>query len=51
MLTQRDVCDQIVAGGGDDVFPVKDNQPALRESLERAFPPSALAAERHRWDG
>ena len=46
LLTQRDVCDQIVAGGGDYVFPVKENQPALRESLERAFPPGALAAER-----
>jgi len=46
LLTQRDVCDQIIAAGGDYVFPVKDNQPALRESLERAFSPSALAVKR-----
>ena len=51
LLTQRDVCDQIVAGGGEYVFPVKDNQPALRDSLERAFPPGALAAQRPRRDG
>jgi hypothetical protein len=50
LLTQRDLCDQIVAAGGDYVFPVKENQPALRESLARAFPPSALAAERPRRD-
>lgn len=41
LLTQRDLCAQIVAGGGDYVLPVKDNQPALRESLERAFSPLA----------
>src|SRR5207237_858534 len=44
LLTQRDICAQIVAAGGDYVLPVKDNQPALRESLERAFSP--LAARR-----
>jgi Transposase DDE domain/DDE_Tnp_1-associated len=44
LLTQRDLCAQIVAGGGDYVLSVKDNQPALRESLERAFSP--LAAQR-----
>lgn len=51
LLTQRDVCDQIVAGGGDYMFPVKENQAALRESLARAFPPGAVAAERPRRDG
>ncbi len=51
LLTQRDVCDQIVAGGGDYVFPVKDNQGALRDSLARAFSPGALAPERPRRDG
>ena len=51
LLTQRDVCDQIVAGGGDYVLPVKGNQSALRDSLERAFPPDALAAGWPRWDG
>ncbi len=49
LLTQRVVCEQIVAGGGDYVLPVKDNQPALRDSLARAFSP--LAAERPRRDG
>ena len=50
LLTQREVCTQIVAGGGDYVFPVKENQAALRDSLARAFSPDALAAERPRRD-
>jgi hypothetical protein len=41
LLTQRDVCTQIVAAGGDYLFPVEENQPALRVSLERAFSPLA----------
>lgn len=49
LLTQREVCDQIVAGGGDYVLPVKENQPALRDSLARAFSP--LAAQRPRRHG
>lgn len=49
LLTQREVCQQIVAGGGDYVLPVKENQPALRQSVERAFSP--LAAERPRRNG
>lgn len=49
LLTQREVCDQIIAAGGDYVLPVKDNQPALRDSLARAFSP--LAAERPRRHG
>jgi predicted transposase YbfD/YdcC len=44
LRTQREVCQQIVAAGGDYVFPVEENQPALRESLGRAFSP--LAADR-----
>jgi len=51
LLTQREVCAQIVAADGDYVLPVKANQPALRESLERAFSPGALAAKRPRRDG
>lgn len=51
LLTQREFCAQVVDAGGDYVLPVKDNQPALRESLERAFPPGALAAERPRRHG
>ena len=50
LLTQREVCEQIVAAGGDYVLPVKENQPALRESLARAFSPGALGAERPRRD-
>ncbi len=50
LLTQRDLCEQIVAAGGDYVLPVKENQPALRDSLARAFSPGALAVERPRRD-
>ena len=41
LLTQREVCEQIVAGGGDFLFPVKDNQPALEADIARAFSPPA----------
>ena len=41
LLTQRELCQQIVAGGGDYLLPVKDNQPALRADLEAAFSPVA----------
>lgn len=51
LLTQRELCTQIVAAGGDYVLPVKENQPALLDSLQRAFPPDALAAEWPRRDG
>ena len=37
LLTQREVCRQIVAGGGDYLLPLKDNQPALRRDLMEAF--------------
>jgi hypothetical protein len=49
LLTQREVCDQIVAAEGDYVLPVKENQPALLDSLARAFSP--LEADRRRRDG
>ena len=39
LLTQREVCQQIVAGGGDYLLPVKENQPALRQDLVEAFSP------------
>ena len=39
LLTQREVCEQIVADGGDYLLPVKDNQPALRRDLAEAFSP------------
>ena len=40
LLTQREVCQQIVSGGGDYLLPVKENQPALRRDLAEAFPPT-----------
>lgn len=43
LLTQRAICQQILDGGGDYVFPVKENQPALRESLAQAFSPLAAS--------
>lgn len=46
LLTQRELCDRVVAGGGDYLLPVKENQPALRASLAGAFSP--LDAERPR---
>lgn len=39
LQTQREVCTQVVAAGGDYVLPVKENQPALRADLRRAFSP------------
>ena len=39
LLTQREVCEQIVAGGGDYLLPVKGNQPALYQDLVEAFSP------------
>ena len=40
LLTQREVCQQIVDGGGDYLLPVKENQPALRRDLVEAFSPT-----------
>jgi len=37
MGCQKDICGQIVAGGGDFVIAVKDNQPTLRAALETFF--------------
>jgi hypothetical protein len=37
MFTHRDVCAQILEGGGDYVLPVKDNQPNLRADIMAAF--------------
>jgi hypothetical protein len=39
LLTQREVCTQIVAGGGDYLLPVAENQPALQADLAAAFSP------------
>ena len=40
LLTQREVCRQIVDGGGDYLLPVKENQPTLQRDLADAFSPS-----------
>jgi len=49
LLTQREVCEQIVEQGGDYLFPVKDNQPALEADIAGAFSPSpGLDAESDR---
>jgi hypothetical protein len=40
LQTQREVCEQIVAGGGEYLLPVKENQPALLDDLVAAFSPS-----------
>jgi DDE_Tnp_1-associated/Transposase DDE domain len=39
LLTQRDVCHQIVAGQGDYLLPVDENQPALLAAVAAAFSP------------
>jgi len=39
LLTQREVCEQIVAARGDYFLPVKDNQPTLHRDLEATFSP------------
>jgi hypothetical protein len=39
LLTQRAISAQIVAGGGDYVLPVDENQPTLREGIAEAFSP------------
>ena len=39
LLTQREFSARIVAGGGDYLLPVKDNQPALLADLREVFSP------------
>lgn len=41
LLTQREVSEKVVQGGGDYLLPVKDNQPSLRADLEAVFSPVA----------
>jgi len=41
LLTQREVAQQVVDGGGDYLLPVKDNQPILHADLATAFSPLA----------
>ena len=40
---QRDVCQKIVDSGGDYLFPVKGNQPALMRDIEQEFAASPAA--------
>ncbi len=37
MFTQRDVCAEVIEGGGDYILPVKENQPTLRADIAAAF--------------
>ena len=37
IFTQRDICEEVTAGGADYFFVVKDNQPALKEQIQTAF--------------
>jgi DDE family transposase len=46
--TQRAFCAQVVAGGGDYLVPVKENQGALLADLTAAFSPPDVAANRPR---
>ena len=41
LLTQREISRRVIAGRGDYVLPVDDNQPRLRAGIERAFSPVA----------
>jgi predicted transposase YbfD/YdcC len=43
MHTQRQLSIQIVEQGGDYLWPVKDNQPTLRDEVERLFDPDLVA--------
>ena len=40
LLTQREVCQQVVGGGGDYLLPVKENQPTLHRDLADVFSPT-----------
>ena len=43
LLTQREVCREVLEGEGDYLLPVKENQPALLADIQEAFSPSAVA--------
>jgi hypothetical protein len=47
LQTQRAVCEQIVAAGGEYLLPVKENQPALLADLAAAFSPSGPGSAPH----
>ncbi len=37
MFTHRDICAEVIAGGGDYVLPVKENQPTLGRDIAAVF--------------
>lgn len=39
MFCQRDLCQQVIAAGGDYLLTVKDNQPELKAAIEAEFQP------------
>ena len=39
MFCQRDLCQQVVAAGGDYLLTVKDNQPELKSAIQAEFQP------------
>lgn len=43
MVTQRDLCEQIVLAGAEYVFPVKANQPHLQQAIADAFMPAPVS--------
>ena len=44
MFTQRELSIQIVEGGGDYLWMVKENQPTLRDEIELLFAPECVSA-------
>lgn len=42
LLTQREIAQRIIDGGGDYLLPVKENQPCLREDIALVFAASKL---------
>jgi predicted transposase YbfD/YdcC len=44
IFTQVELCEQMVAAGGDYVLPVKANQPDLRQAIADVFMPPAVSA-------
>jgi hypothetical protein len=45
LLTQRELCEQVVAAQGAYLLPVKENQPALLADLQAAFSPLGTGAD------
>lgn len=45
LLTQREIAQAILAGGGDYLLPVKENQPSLREDIALVFAQAKLLAD------